>query len=321
MVLLSFSLLFLTGCSSIQNESNYIPLNRQPYSRLGYRTGEVVYGDITNRITLELKGDNIEDFPTKSNLDNPELEKVYVEEGDYVHKGQILAEFKMEKLQDELDSYRFNVFECENELERLHKLYDADFYYAYGTEIRDAEDNLTIAKARLAELENRTSDYRLVAPVDGVVTRISEDIYKDNLAKNTNLITVTTQPRFYVCTNDINYNFNIGDVFHGKTGIIESDFTLVSYNETENMLYFTTNTDLYTVNSRMATDLEVSSETLQNQLYVEKNMIQIVNGIEYLYVLNDNDLFTPKEIKTEKIFGDYAVISGDVKAGDTVCIK
>ncbi len=106
---------------------------------------------------------------------------VYVSEGDFVKKGQLLytidsreidsarrqAELSLQMYQNQLNNVRLN-------LERYKRLLAKDMVSKYEVEnmelaLKNTQDMVEIAKARLEEVKNQYKYLRIKAPNDGVI--------------------------------------------------------------------------------------------------------------------------------------------------------
>ncbi len=106
---------------------------------------------------------------------------VYVNEGDFVKKGQLLytidsreidsarrqAELSLQMYQNQLNNVRLN-------LERYKRLLAKDMVSKYEVEnmelaLKNTQDMVEIAKARLEEVKNQYKYLRIKAPNDGVI--------------------------------------------------------------------------------------------------------------------------------------------------------
>ena len=106
---------------------------------------------------------------------------VYVSEGDFVKKGQLLytidsreidsarrqAELSLQMYQNQLNNVKLN-------LERYKRLLAKDMVSKYEVEnmelaLKNTQDMVEIAKARLEEVKNQYKYLRITAPNDGVI--------------------------------------------------------------------------------------------------------------------------------------------------------
>ena len=107
------------------------------------------------------------------------IERINVEEGDRVSKGQLLAVIDAKRQVYDLDRSEAEVRIIEQELDRLKKMNNKEFVSADS--MAKLEYNLQAAKAKrdLAELQVQESQIR--SPIDGVVAR--RHVKAGNMAK------------------------------------------------------------------------------------------------------------------------------------------
>jgi len=95
------------------------------------------------------------------------IESIYVEEGDYVEKGQVLAQLEPERYHLNLDRARANLTGLEKELKKLNEVYSKKLVSD------DAFDKLTsqyeAAKASLALAKLDLKEATIKAPISGYI--------------------------------------------------------------------------------------------------------------------------------------------------------
>lgn len=107
------------------------------------------------------------------------IEQLYVEEGDHVKKGQLLAKIDARRQQYELQRSTAEVNIIEQELQRMKKMNNREFISADS--LAKLEYNLQAAKAQrdLAALQVTESEIR--SPIDGVIA--TRYVKQGNMAK------------------------------------------------------------------------------------------------------------------------------------------
>ena len=97
------------------------------------------------------------------------IEKIFVEEGDFVEKGQVLAQLETERYKLNLDRARADLKGIEKELSKINKVYDKKLVSD------DTFDKLTAqyesAKASLAIAELDLKETTIVAPISGFIAQ------------------------------------------------------------------------------------------------------------------------------------------------------
>ncbi|MCH1920967.1 efflux RND transporter periplasmic adaptor subunit [Shewanella sp. A3A] len=119
------------------------------------------------------------------------IQTIYVEEGDHVEKGQLLAKIDARRQQFELDRSIAEVNIIEQELNRLNKMSNREFVSADS--LAKLEYNLQAARAQrdLAQLQVTESEIR--SPISGVIA--TRYVKQGNMAKEFDQL-------FYVVSQD-----------------------------------------------------------------------------------------------------------------------
>ena len=98
------------------------------------------------------------------------LTHIAVDKGDWVKKGQVLAELEVPELEQRLKRARANLSVQRVTYERLQRVWDADHRLLAREDVDVALGKLQQAQAEAEELEAEMGYTQIVAPFDGVVT-------------------------------------------------------------------------------------------------------------------------------------------------------
>lgn len=98
------------------------------------------------------------------------LKSVSVDKGDWVKKGQLLAEIEVPELQQRVERAQAGLEVQRLTYERLSKVWKSDPRLVARQDVDIAQGKYLEAKAEVDELEAMNSYTRIVAPFDGVVT-------------------------------------------------------------------------------------------------------------------------------------------------------
>lgn len=111
------------------------------------------------------------------------IKKVYVSEGDFVKKGQLLYEIdssnidsKKQEAQLSLQIQKNNLNNIKTNYERYKRLYKKDLVPKYDVEqlelkLKNVQNMISIAKAKLKEVNYQYNYLKIVAPNDGLVIK------------------------------------------------------------------------------------------------------------------------------------------------------
>lgn len=113
------------------------------------------------------------------------ITKVYVNEGDFVKKGQLLYEIDSSNIDSNKQEALLNLQIQENNLsnvktnyERYKRLYEKDLVPKYEVEqlelnLKNIQNMISIAKAKLKEVNSQYEYLKIIAPNDGLVIKKS----------------------------------------------------------------------------------------------------------------------------------------------------
>lgn len=156
----------LSGCGSAQAETEKKEVKVQisiPVEVANTKTGDVSMNYTTTAI-LEAK----EEAQVVSKVSGI-IENIYVEEGDYVEAGQILAKIEPQRYQLEVNKAKAELSKIRSELARIEKVHgknlvSADTYDKLKWQYESIKSALDIAKLNLKETE-------VIAPISGYVAQ------------------------------------------------------------------------------------------------------------------------------------------------------
>lgn len=146
----------------------------------------VLFFCITNLEAIELSGTIISDnekIITSRYMGF--IKKVYVSEGDFVKKGDLLYEIDSSNIDSNRQEAKLNIQIQENNLnnvqtnyERYKRLYEKDLIPKYDLEqlelnVKNIKNMISIAKAKLKEVNDQYRYLKIQAPNDGLIIKKS----------------------------------------------------------------------------------------------------------------------------------------------------
>ncbi|GAB4239740.1 MAG: efflux RND transporter periplasmic adaptor subunit [Ekhidna sp.] len=287
---------------------------------------------------IELQGD----VTTRQNvLVHPEvagtLNRVYVEKGDKVKKGQLLASIDDGGLSNQLIQMKTQLSLAETTFERQKRLWDQKI----GSEIQylQAKTNYEAQKAAVEQMEDQLSKFSIRAPFSGVV----DDVIKDQgtvvapgpgsevfrVINLSNMYIETPVPETYLTT-----------VTPGKKVKVFFPIlneTIESYvKETGN--YINPNNRAFTVEipvpnksgnvkPNLTAKVHINDYQNENALLVPQSAIsENAEGDQYVYLIEDiskDNVATARKtiIITGKTQGDDIEVLGGLKSGQSIIIE
>jgi multidrug efflux pump subunit AcrA (membrane-fusion protein) len=98
------------------------------------------------------------------------LKTIRVDKGDWVKKGELLAEIEVPELEQKLQRAKANLAVRRGTFERLRRVWETDHRLVAREDVDIAKGQFEQAKAEAEELQALVSYTQIVAPFDGVVT-------------------------------------------------------------------------------------------------------------------------------------------------------
>ena len=252
------------------------------------------------------------------------IQKINVDVGSFVTKGQILAE--MDKVQ--LTQQKLQLANAETELKRLKQLYEQGGLSQSDYEA--AELQYKVAKATCENLEQNTI---LRSPITGVVTARNYD-RGDMYAMAAPIFTVQqiTPVKLLVGVSETDYTkvkvgqqVNIvADALPGKTiaGKVNKIYpTMEAASHTFNVEVLVPNSDK-ALRPGMYCKVTVNFGDRTNPVVPDEAVVkQLGSGQRFVYVLNGDGTVHSSAVELGRHFGtSYEILSG-VAAGDSVAVS
>ena len=252
------------------------------------------------------------------------IQKINVDVGSFVTKGQILAE--MDKVQ--LTQQKLQLANAETELKRLKQLYEQGGLSQSDYEA--AELQYKVAKATCENLEQNTI---LRSPITGVVTARNYD-RGDMYAMAAPIFTVQqiTPVKLLVGVSETDYTkvkvgqqvSIVADALPGKTiaGKVNKIYpTMEAASHTFNVEVLVPNVDK-ALRPGMYCKVTVNFGDRTNPVVPDEAVVkQLGSGQRFVYVLNGDGTVRSSAVELGRHFGtSYEILSG-VAAGDSVAVS
>ncbi|MBR1860509.1 MAG: biotin/lipoyl-binding protein [Lachnospiraceae bacterium] len=222
----SAGMLLYTGCSLYpEEEERYKIRLERSETEVAYELVEVTRGDVllTKRLFAQYQEENGEELAF--GLDGRAVEALYVDKGDVVKKGDLLAKLECEDLEDEKAELEYTIKKnrllkqqaealLQFDIDRLDEIleryemsrgdYDTrvgELTKNTGEAIEDYDDAMEIAQIRLSEVKKKLEGCCLYAGMDGTISYVSVTLTSGNnnyVAGNTVIRIVDTSHCLFV---------------------------------------------------------------------------------------------------------------------------
>lgn len=337
-----FILLFIVGCHNTPKEedvqSSFVLSNRMFETT---KTSEATMQPLKNVLNFygKITADNnklIEVFPVVGG----NVTKVYVELGDYVTKGQLLATIRSTEVagyEKELDDAKNDVLIAKNNLKVAQELFEGKLNAE--RDVIEARGELSKAESQLNRMRETYAIYNLKpnaiyevrAPLSGFV--IQKDINQDMLLRNDrsdNIFDIAEIKEVWAIANinesDIN-QIKLGidaevttlsyanKIFHGK---VDKIFNIIDP-ETKAMKVRIklANAD-YLLKPEMRANIRLSFFENEQMLAVPSSAIVFDKSKNFVMVFKDRNNIETRQVEVFRQVGDITYISSGLLAGEKV---
>ena len=346
--------LLLSSCDLLPEEETVRTVTTvRAVDQTEYKTAEIVRGDLaqTRRIYvtyLPLRTDSLSFAQGGEYVD-----EVFVQVGDFVQKGQLLAQLVMEDLDTQILDCQRRITAQEAELgylaaeeeiakERQMILYDDDskalqealntVKESYATRRQSIEDTLHLERMQMDALRSRQLEKQILAPYDGTITYLKSFSEGETTRLNDRVMTIV----------DSSMSIFRADTEYWSRMPVGSQYTIVA-NGTEYKATVTTPETLglepvenkegsygrvYLKPDEMVVGLkdndrgvfELVLDSRSNVLIAPVNAIAESNGQEIVYFVNENGFKSSVTVTTGMRTESLIEVVNGVQEGDRVVV-
>lgn len=321
--------LLLSGCALLPQEEELAPL-----SVLNTEKGETFEFSYVTRGDLELwesvtcKFQSLEQEHLCFQYDGRLIGEIFVEVGDEVEPGQLLAELENEELDKELEDAQIQAEQLAEELKyakiSLDIVYDSwDLYDQvedYEEDVARREQDSALANKRLEELTAQRRKESLYAGIRGTVTYISDYEMSDTRRES---ITVADRSKacFYADTKyyetikpgtEVTLTTDEGELLAVVTEAKDLGFETPEVKSNgERRVYFVPKAETAMMNEASKAKLELLMDSRKDVLIVQEQAVFFAGDQAYAFYEDENGIRAAKPVELGLLVrGKYEVLSG-----------
>jgi membrane fusion protein (multidrug efflux system) len=263
------------------------------------------------------------------------LEKIYVDEGQYVKAGQTLFRIMPQIYQAELLKARAEVEQASIELRNASTLSDNNIVSKNERLMAKAKLDAANAEMKLAQIHLSFTDIK--APFSGVIDRIplklgslvDEGDLLTTLSDNTDIYSYfnVSEPEYLNYQKNVadrgNQNVNLvmanGDIFNqtGQIQTIEGQFD----NETGNIAFRAKFPNPEKLLRNGETGKIRMTLPLKNALIIPQKATYEIQDQKYVFVIDKNGVAKSKNIKVSYELPDIYVVASGLSGGDKILLE
>lgn len=313
----------LNGCGS--KEMPIVTVNHTSYEKLAFQTEEVVCGDLSANVKLELYAEGYEEVTYSVARDDLEVDRVHVSVGDRVKKGDVLVSFGSESIMQRIAEYEESKEQMELLLHHYQNMMEIDEELEYELDIVMLEEDIQIATLYIEEAKEQLKDYRILAKGDGIVTEISDYLQNNVVKPDVMLIKQITGTGRYLAEVANPELYVTGEVYTINAEGIESKLEVVDVTDNTIIMEPVSGARLVSADKRITLERELPEQ--KNVVYVNRHAVCTVgekeNGEEThcVYVMQENGYQRAVFVTPGERIGDYIIIKEGLKGGEWVVIR
>lgn len=347
----------LTGCGPTTGDKEDIILTEKETETMTYEMAEVSISDVQKTEKTRCVYQQVNDESLSFSVSGKRVAKVYVEKGENVTKGQILAELDIGNAKEQIRDLEYNIARNELNLSNIDINRDYEistlwlrFMYQSGQSQgekeaveknvegiiqryrylqEDYEDALNLDKAQLAILQQNVKDSILRAGMDGMVSDIADRLEGSTTVRGEEVIKIIDSSECLFAVTDA----SLKDCFKEGVEVDMSmaygtgagDYKLMPHemDKWEDVLLFSI--------SQGGEDavIEVGSMGMMRYttgfrsqvLSVPLRALHQADGKSFVYVLGENNMREMKWVETGLVGDDKVEVLSGLQEGERVIIK
>ncbi len=336
-----------TVLSACGKEENHEIVVDEEKAQTDYMLAEATVGDVslTKKVTLKYAQKDSESLNFK--LEGYQIKGVYVEKGDKVKAGDLLAELEMEAAGEEYDNCVTSIELYETDLKFLKeqrelaldqskrmvesgetdeagaKERNLKIEEEYAPKIKECEDYLAYQNLRKDYYGQQVEEGRIYAGIDGTVAYVRTFSKTARSLKTQNVVTIFDSAKCsFTCADEDYSQYMEEGRKYTITLLNGTEYeTVYSYNKEDKELVFELPEPDYTLSIGAKAYFNVILDERDGVLWAPKKAVHTVGDEYYVYFTDENNIRTVQYV-TVGLKGDdrYEILSG-IKEGDFLVIK
>ncbi|MDN3595515.1 efflux RND transporter periplasmic adaptor subunit [Zunongwangia endophytica] len=339
LIVFSFVLLSLHSCKEEEKEDEGLPLPVISLQEQNASKGFEYIGSIEGVETVEIR-------PQVDGI----LEEIYVDEGDFVEKGQDLFKVNSQPYMEDYKNARANVAlerakveKAKSDLERLQPLIDNEVISEVRKKSVEADyqvalSSLQRAQAQAANMRINLDFTTIKAPVSGFMGRIPKspgNVVKQTDEKPLTVLSKVDDIYVYFSMSESDYlyyerakNDTLSNKMNSKVKLVLADESVYEYSGQidANSGQIDKTTGSITLRARFQnpdtllrsgnTGKILMEEIYPNAILVPQSATTFIQDKKFVFILDENNIAQRREIITKGRSGDNYIVSAESLSPD-----
>ncbi len=345
-----------TGCAVAGEEAENIVLIEKEAEAIVYDMAVVTIADVVKTEKVKCVYQQVNDEQVSFDVGGKRIDKVYVEKGDTVKKGQLLATLDTGNAVDAIETLEYRIARNEltlsysqiNEDDEMSVLWLNYMYYG-GTESakkaldeniakvqqryeysrEDCQDAIDLDKKELELLKKELEQANLYAGMDGTISFLKSNLEGSASIAGEEIMRIidSTEGLFAVDKTEYAQYFEEGTriTMSVSSGTGAGNYELLPYdmeNWSDKLLFAIADDDgSRTIDVGAMGIMKVVLGEKKQVLSVPVGAVHIADGKSYVYVLGADNVREVKWIETGLMGDDYAEVISGLVEGEKVIIQ
>ncbi len=345
-----------SACSLLPEEETFAhaPTVRE-YEGANYKTALCKVGDVVRSERLSLSYVPLQSKELSFSLTGLSYGDFFVQAGDDVKKGDILAELdmgdlksKIDSLEDQKESLELSLQQNEEKRDlalkrsavRTQGLSEEDIASArqavmdqYDAAAESLNDRLYILNLRIEDYQKNMDERRLTAPFDGTVTytytaKVGETSQKGQVMirmSDARMLLFRGETSLWdEIDYDAVYTITVNSQDYEAKAVTEAELNIPETAHTEGKrgyVYFTLTESSLSFSDNTAGWLELVLDHRENVLNVPNAAVTEINGVSVVYYLMDSGVRSFREVDIGLVGNIVTEIKSGVEEGEEVIVK
>ena len=349
--------LLASGCGQAADQEDTLLVIEQEAEPISYEMATVTLGDVQKTQRIKCTYQQLNDESLSFGISGKSVDKVYVQEGDTVEQGQVLAELSGSSRQEDIARLEYQIARNQLQLEysRINEDYEIsslwlNFLYQSGqsqaerqrleenvaqvqqnyTYAReDYQDAIDLDRLQLELLQSEASASRLVAGITGTVSYIQEGLEGSTSVRGEEVITIidgseclfmTETPEYADCFQE-----GVEIAMEITSGSGAGEYTLVPHEMEkwgeQQLFALAAGGEDAVIEVGTTGSVTVILDQWSQVLCVPSSAVHNADGRDYVYVLGADQMREVKWIETG-LYGDSTVeVLSGLAEGERVILR
>lgn len=342
----------LGGCGQTQEETKG-PVIEKETEPISYDLAVVAKGTIQNTLKVKCTYTQVKDQTVSFSISGKQISEVYVEEGDQVEKGQLLAKLSGADKTAQLENLEYRIarnkllleYAAVNEQNEISALWLNAIYRTHASQsamestvsnlqqnyryqCEDLQDAISVDELQLAQLKEEVAQSYVYAEFDGTVTWVKGGLEGSTSVRGEKIMTVIDGSECVFVTELSDYDgyFTEGEGVPMSItfGTGKGDYTLYphqmsKWGETQ-IFQLSDDVDVIMEVGTTGT-MTIVTEEKEDVLYLPSKVVHTADGKAFVYVVSEDGMRQVKWIETGMKTSDSVEIVSGLELGEKVVIR